>query len=164
MHGHAIRREAERMNVGNWGGVSPGALYRELRRVEEEGFIEPTRVEQEGLRPTRTIYQITGAGQTELEKILQECIAEVHGAPDVLGMALVFGQILDRDRTLEMLHRRRSELTAMLSSISEHIRTLTEMGVLSPIGVTMFRRRELQLEAELRWQDEFEDQLGKTAD
>ena len=31
-HGHHIRRVAELTDVGEWGGVSVGALYRELDR------------------------------------------------------------------------------------------------------------------------------------
>jgi len=37
-HGHQIRRIAEITNVGEWGGVSVGALYRELRSMEGEGL------------------------------------------------------------------------------------------------------------------------------
>jgi len=33
-HGHHIRRVADVTNVGEWGGVSVGALYRELRAME----------------------------------------------------------------------------------------------------------------------------------
>ena len=32
-HGHQIRRLADLTNVGEWGGVSVGALYRELRAM-----------------------------------------------------------------------------------------------------------------------------------
>ena len=58
-HGHAIRRDAEQTDVSAWGGVSMGAIYRELRELEEEGLIEALRTETEGRRPARTIYQIT---------------------------------------------------------------------------------------------------------
>ena len=60
-HGHEIRRTAEITNVGEWGGVSVGALYRELRLMEAEGLVEPVRTEQVGRRPARTVYSITGA-------------------------------------------------------------------------------------------------------
>ncbi len=47
-HGHEIRRLAEVTNVGEWGGVSVGALYRELRTMEGEGLVDPVRTEQVG--------------------------------------------------------------------------------------------------------------------
>jgi DNA-binding PadR family transcriptional regulator len=40
MHGHRIRREAEEKNVESWGGVSVGALYRELPKLARAGHIE----------------------------------------------------------------------------------------------------------------------------
>ena len=50
-HGHQIRRLADLTNVGEWGGVSAGALYRELRSMESEGLVETVRTEQVGRRP-----------------------------------------------------------------------------------------------------------------
>ena len=51
-HGHQIRRAAEITNVGEWGGVSVGALYRELRTMDAEGLVTAVRTEQVG-RPDR---------------------------------------------------------------------------------------------------------------
>ena len=62
-HGHQIRRIAEVTNVGEWGGVSVGALYRELRGMEAEGLVAAVRTEQVGRRPARTVYEITGEGR-----------------------------------------------------------------------------------------------------
>ena len=62
-HGHHIRRVADVTNVGEWGGVSVGALYRELRAMEREGLVEAARTEKVGNRPERTVYAITAEGQ-----------------------------------------------------------------------------------------------------
>jgi DNA-binding PadR family transcriptional regulator len=40
MYGHQLRRQADSMHVESWGGVSPGALNRELHQLEAEGLIE----------------------------------------------------------------------------------------------------------------------------
>ena len=48
MHGHQLRRQADSMHVESWGGVSPGALNRELHQLEAEGLIELVRSEQIG--------------------------------------------------------------------------------------------------------------------
>src|SRR6185437_17081255 len=88
-HGHQIRRDAEITNVGEWGGVSVGALYRELHRMEEEGLVEPLRSEQVGKRPARTIYQITDEGFRELHILWEQAIGEIHPNPDPLGVALL---------------------------------------------------------------------------
>jgi DNA-binding PadR family transcriptional regulator len=52
--------------VGEWGGVSVGALYRELRAMDGEGLISAVRTEQAGRRPARTVYAITDEGRLEL--------------------------------------------------------------------------------------------------
>ena len=47
-HGYQIRYDAEVTDVGQWGGVSVGALYRELRQMETETLLEAVRTEQKG--------------------------------------------------------------------------------------------------------------------
>ena len=89
-HGHEIRRIAEITNVGEWGGVSVGALYRELRAMESEGLVQAVRTERVGRRPARTVYEITGEGQLELAMLREGAIRTVHWGPDPLGVALTF--------------------------------------------------------------------------
>src|SRR4051794_12299295 len=95
-HGHQVRRDAERTNVGNWGGVSVGALYREIRQMEREGLLEPVRTEQVGRRPARTVYRITDAGGRELHALRGQAIRDLRFCPDAFGVALVFGRTWDR--------------------------------------------------------------------
>src|SRR5262250_994935 len=87
-HGHQIRRLAEVTNVGEWGGVSVGALYRELRAMEREGLVERVRTEQVGRRPARTVYAVTGEGLLELGMLREQAIRSIHWWPDPLGVAL----------------------------------------------------------------------------
>src|SRR6516225_4522792 len=87
-HGHEIRRLAELTNVGEWGGVSVGALYRELRVMETESLVEAVRTEQVGRRPARTVYQITGDGRIELVTLRDRAIRPTEIGPDPLGVAL----------------------------------------------------------------------------
>src|SRR5215469_8372442 len=88
LHGHQIRRVAEVTNVGEWGGVSVGALYRELRVMERDGLIERVRTEQVGRRPERTVYQITADGHMELAMLREQAIRPLWHAADPLGVAL----------------------------------------------------------------------------
>src|ERR1700683_639750 len=59
MHGHQIRRTAELANAEVWGGITGGALYAELRKLDGEGLIQAVREEKVGRRPARTVYQVT---------------------------------------------------------------------------------------------------------
>src|SRR3954462_10237872 len=90
-HGHQVRRDAERTNVGNWGGVSVGALYREIRLMERDGLVEPVRTEQVGNRPARPVYRITEAGGDLLRVLRRQAIRDLHFGPDAFGVAVLFG-------------------------------------------------------------------------
>ena len=155
-HGHQIRREAEQTNVSNWGGVSVGALYREIGRMAEEGLVEPVRTEQVGLRPTRTVYRITDAGLRNLGLLREEAIRELQFGPDAFGVALLFGRTWAKAELLRLLAERRSKLAGALAGIRAEGSRLRLEGKIGPLDSLMFRRREMQIEAELRWYEESE--------
>ena len=159
-HGHQIRRDAERTNVGNWGGVSVGALYRELRQMEREGLVEAVRSEQVGRRPARTVYRITDAGGKQLRDLRREAIRELRFGPDAFGVALVFGRTWGRSELAGLLRDRRQAIAAALAGLEAEGAHLQARGEIGPLDVAMFRRRAMQLEAELRWHDEFDRVLA----
>jgi DNA-binding PadR family transcriptional regulator len=163
-HGHQIRRDAEGTNVSTWGGVNVGALYRELRLMEEEGLVEPVRTEQVGRRPARTIYQITGEGQRELSILREQAIRGLHHAPDALSVALLFGRVWDRRELIELLQARRQMIDSIRDGITTKRDYLQAKGYLTPLDVAVFRRSELRLDAELRWLEEFDSVLAQLPD
>ena len=163
-HGHQIRRDAEGTNVSTWGGVNVGALYRELRLMEDEGLVEPVRTEQVGRRPARTVYQITGEGQRELAILREQAIRNLHPAPDALSVALLFGRVWDRAELLELLQARRRDIASILAGITAKRDHLQAKGYLTALDVSVFRRAELRLEAELRWHDEIDTVLAERPD
>src|SRR5690242_8430954 len=162
-HGHQIRRDAEMTNVGSWGGVSVGALYRELRCLEEERLVEPIRTEQVGRRPARTIYRITEEGRRELSILRRQAILDLHPGPDALGVALMFGGVGERDELAMLLRARRQAVANLFEGLTAKRTYLASKGQLSPADEAVFRRAELHLEAGLRWHDEFAPLLIKAA-
>ena len=56
------------------GGVDPGAVYRHLRRLESEGYVE-SRWETGEAGPAKRVYVITAAGQ----ELLKAWVAELEG-------------------------------------------------------------------------------------
>jgi DNA-binding PadR family transcriptional regulator len=163
-HGHQIRRDAEGTNVSTWGGVNVGALYRELRLMEDEGLVEAVRTEQVGRRPARTVYQITGEGQRELAILREQAIRNLQPAPDALSVALLFGRAWDRAELLDLLQARRRAIASILEGITTKRDHLHAKGYLSPLDVLVFRRAEVRLEAELRWHDEIDQVLAEQPD
>ena len=159
MHGHQIRRTAELTNAEVWGGITGGALYAELRKLDGEGLIQAVREEQVGRRPARTVYQITEEGRLELAVQRDAALDVVFGSADPVSVVLLFAAGADPAELGERLAARRRRVAGQLETMAGERERLTAQGVLPPLAVTAFRRGELRLEAELRWHEEFERHL-----
>ena len=159
MHGHQIRRTAELTNAAAWGGITGGALYAELRKLDGEGLIEPVREEQVGRRPARTVYQVTQEGRLELVVQRDAALEVVFGSADPVSVVLLFAAGPDAPDLAGRLATRRRRVAGQLEAMAGERERLAAQGVLPPLAVSAFRRGELRLEAELRWHEEFERHL-----
>jgi DNA-binding PadR family transcriptional regulator len=163
-HGHQIRRIAEVTDVGEWGGVSVGALYRELRGMEHEGLVEAVRTEKVGNRPARTVYEITAEGRLELYTLRDQAIRQLVFGPDPLGVAVHFAtHDMDRDELRQMLRARRDRLVITGTEIAADRERLIARGVHDVLSGATMRRAVLAIEAEVRWHDELDEALAKEA-
>ena len=161
-HGHEIRRIAEVTNVGEWGGVSVGALYRELRAMEGEGLVEAVRTEQVGRRPARTVYAITGEGGLELGMLREQAVKGIHWWPDPLGVALSFAAAgTDREELASWLRSRRETFALTVARLKDDRERMVAKGWLDPFQATVMYRGQLHAEAEIRWHDEFAEILAE---
>jgi DNA-binding PadR family transcriptional regulator len=160
-HGHQIRRLADLTNVGEWGGVSVGALYRELRAMEGEGLVETIRTEQVGRRPARTVYEITSDGQMELQSLREQAIKPAGFGADPLGVALTFAaEGMDPDELRDILRARRNRLEITAVELAAELGRLTAKGYLGVFQAAIMRRGAMHFEAEVRWHDELDAVLA----
>jgi len=160
-HGHQIRRLADLTDVGEWGGVSVGALYRELRTMEREGLVEQVRTEQVGRRPARTVYEITADGRLELVTLRERAIRVVETGYDPLGVVLSFAvDDMDREELREALRNRRSRLSIAAAELAAERERLLAKGYIGPLSAAIMRRGVLHIETEVRWHDELDAQLS----
>lgn len=160
-HGHQIRRLAELTDVAEWGGVSVGALYRELRAMEREGVVETLRTEQVGRRPARTVYAITGEGRLELTALRSHALAELELGPNALAVALIFAvEDMDREELRDALRARRDRLEIVGRELAADRERGLAKGYLSPLESATMRRGELHIETEVRWHDELDAVLA----
>jgi DNA-binding PadR family transcriptional regulator len=163
-HGHQIRRLADVTNVGEWGGVSVGALYRELRAMEREGLVEALRTEKVGRRPERTVYEITADGQLELTTLREQAIRPLASGPDPLGVALTFAADgMDRQELRRTLRARRNKLAIDAAETAADRERLLADGYIGVFPAAIMRRAVLRREAEVRWHDELDALLEDEA-
>jgi DNA-binding PadR family transcriptional regulator len=161
-HGHEIRRLAELTDVGEWGGVSVGALYRELRVMETEGLVETVRTERVGRRPARTVYAITDEGRLELAVLRERAVRNTHWGSDPLGVALTFaGAGVDREELISWMRGRRELFAIAGSQIAAERQRLVTKGYLGPVEAAVMYRGQLHAETEVRWHDEFAKLLAE---
>ena len=159
-HGHAIRRDAEQTNVSAWGGVSLGAIYRELRELEGETLVKSLRTETEGRRPARTIYEITAEGERELRILRERALTELRQGSDAVAVALVFGGTDADGVVLHLLAARRDALQRELDGMAAERAHHVKHGRLGAVDVAVFRRGEHLRAAEIAWIDETLAALG----
>jgi DNA-binding PadR family transcriptional regulator len=163
-HGHQIRRLAQLTNVGEWGGVSVGAMYRELRVMEHEGLVEAIRTEKVGRRPERTVYEITGEGHLELVTLREQAIRPIHPGSDPIGVALSFAAGgADREELRATLRTRRSMLAIAITQMGGDLERLLAKGYLEPLPAAIMRREVMRMETEIAWHDEVDAMLAAGA-
>jgi len=160
MHGHQIRRIAELTNAEAWGGITGGALYAELRKLDADGLVRAVREEQVGRRPARTVYEITDEGRLELVVQRDAALDVIFGSADPVSVVLLFAAGADASELGQRLAARRRRVAGQLEAMTAERERLTGQGALPPLAVAAFRRGELRLEAELRWHEEFERQIA----
>jgi DNA-binding PadR family transcriptional regulator len=160
-HGHHIRRVADLTDVGEWGGVSVGALYRELRAMEREGLVEATRTEKVGNRPERTVYAITAEGQLELTTLREQAIRPLTSSPDPLGVALLFAADgMNPEDLRRTLRARREMLAIWVAEVTAEREGLIAKGYLDVLAAAVMQRAIMSTEAEIRWHDELDATLA----
>jgi len=106
------------------------------------------------------VYEITGEGRLELVVQRDAALDVVFGSADPVSVVLLFAAGGDAAELGERLAARRRRIAVQLESMTAERERLTARGVLPPLAAGAFRRGELRLEAELRWHDEFEQQLA----
>lgn len=163
LHGHQIRRAADRSGIEEWGGVKVGALYGMLHRLHNEGLIRPLRVERDGSRPPRTVYEITDDGRDELAIHRDRALTQPVLHSTTVEAALKWSAGLDHEALVERLSRRKSALVSALEELRASRELHLSEGNLTTASLAGFRRSELHLEAELAWHDDIESLLPAIA-
>jgi DNA-binding PadR family transcriptional regulator len=149
-YGYEIKQIIEE-HMGDWTNIAFGSIYFALRKLTEEGFVEKAGTEQEGSRPSRTVYQITEAGRAEFLRLLREVWREMERHYYAVDVGLAFMEALPLEEVKGYLQARVATLEAILEHLRTHQEEQLAQGEMPPAAVSIFDHSRVHFEAELAW-------------
>ena len=139
-----MRRYGKERNIR----LNYGSLYTVVNNLSRHGFIEAVEARREGRRPERTVYQLTSAGQRELDDWMSELIAVPVNEYPQFEAALAEVAVMAPDRVLTLLRER---VTALESAIGRERADLAQVAHLPRLFLLEAEYHLAMLRAELAW-------------
>jgi DNA-binding PadR family transcriptional regulator len=103
--GYDLRKQFEG-SVGFFWQASFQQIYRELDKLEEQGFIKSEAIAQQS-RPDKKVFSVTAAGEAFLQAWIQEP-CEMAPVRDDLLVKMFAGAVVPREKILRQLKEHRS--------------------------------------------------------
>jgi DNA-binding PadR family transcriptional regulator len=126
VHGYFVRRELLTWRVEQWAKLNPGSIYNALRTLERDGFISGESSED---KPAKTVYSLTGDGDTEFFALLRQALWHVVPSDKAsLFAAISFLSALSREEVIEALESRIAQLDALHRETPYTLSTLAGRG------------------------------------
>ena len=150
LYGYELKHIIEE-HMGDWTNIAFGSIYFALGKLAKEGYIEQVAVEQEGRRPSRSVYQITEAGQTEFLRLLREVWGEVERHYYTIDVGLAFMEALPIEDIKSYLQGRIAQLKGIVQHISEHQVEQLAQPEVPGLAAAVFDHGLAHFQAELDW-------------
>lgn len=157
LYGYELKQIIEE-HMGDWTSIAFGSIYFALNKLADEGCIEKIATEQEGNRPSRSVYQITAAGRAEFMRLLRAVWGEIERTYFALDIGLFFMDALPLAEVKSYLHQRVATLEAIAQHLDAHQAEQLEQGEAPRLANAIFDHSRAHFQAELAWT---RDLLGK---
>jgi len=150
-YGYELKQMIEHV-MGDWTNIAFGSIYYALKKLAEQGFVEKVGIEQKGERPSRTVYQITDAGQEEFLRLLRGVWSNLERQTFEFDIGLSFMSALTMDEIKEYLQERVAHLEETLKYLDAHqAEEIAEEHVPTLLASTVFDHSRVHFKAELEW-------------
>lgn len=153
LYGYELKQIIED-HMGDWTDVAFGSIYYALGKLEEEQHIAKVATEQEGNRPSRTVYQITDTGKDAFLSLLRETWQAIDRQTYAADLALFFIQALPREEVIRYLNTRIERLEAGVVHLDMHRAEQMANPDVPAIAGAIFSHSRMHLLAELNWTKE----------
>ena len=156
--GYDISKRFEE-SVSCYWQASPQQIYRELSKMEQQGWVVYEAVPQEG-KPDKKIYSLTEAGRTELRRWYAEPTEPTPIREDLLVRVLAAPYLPDNGRLMDELHRRRqihADQLANYQAMDHQYKALADPPVIEQFRYLTLRRG---MRYEQDWIDWIDEVLG----
>ena len=150
LYGYEIKHIIED-HMGDWTSIAFGSIYFALDKLAKERLVEKVSVEQNGKRPSRSVYEITDAGRKEFMHLLRESWQDVERQYYELDVCLFFMRYLPLDEAKDYLRRRRMILEHTLTEVKKHREEQLAIPDVPALAGAIFDHTLVHTEAELRW-------------
>ncbi|AEQ50648.1 PadR family transcriptional regulator [Pelagibacterium halotolerans] len=118
-HGYRVGQELMAWNADKWANTKTGSIYHALRQLAKEGLLEEIDVPASETTPGRTDYSITGEGDAEFYRMMEQALTVPQPRPDMLCAGLVLMSALPRQSVLALLRTRLATLAAQKSEVDQ---------------------------------------------
>lgn len=160
LHGYEIKQRIEE-RMGDWTSIAFGSIYYALNRLAGEGLIEAAATEQEGGRPSRTVYRITADGRAHFLRLLREVWAEVERQYYTVDVGLFFADALPRGEVEGYLEGRITHLKEAMSNLEKHRDAEMADERVPRRAEMIFEHTLVHLWAEVAWAEDLLDRVRR---
>ncbi len=150
LYGYEIKHIIED-RMGDWTNIAFGSIYYALDKLEEDGLIEQVATEQQGSRPSRTVYAITEEGRKAFLQLLREVWQDVERHYYTFDIGLTYMEALPGEEVRQYLRRRIATLESILQHIEEHREEQLALEEVPRLAAAVFDHGLAHYRAELAW-------------
>lgn len=151
LYGYEIKQMIEERGMAEWTSIAYGSIYFALRKLAEEDCISNVAVEQEGSRPSRSVYAITPAGREEFLRLLRQTWQEPEQPRFDTDVAVYFMASLPHDEVLAYLRQRVADLAAAIAELTADRDAHAGQPGVPRIILPVFAHGLAYLNSELEW-------------
>ena len=160
LYGYELKQIIEE-RMGDWTSIAFGSIYFALSKLAEEGFVEKIATEQEGNRPSRSIYQVTDAGRAEFLRLLRQVWSEPERHYFALDIVLAFMEALPVEEVKGCLRGRVAQLEAVIQHVTAHRAEQLAEEETPRLAAAIFDHSLVHFQAELDWTQDLLDKVER---